>query len=229
MSTASPQDTLFKALEAALILAAERDWDAVTMLEIATHAELSLQDIYSIGDRDTITDSFDAWADRAMFSEDIDLEDTPKEKLFETIMRRFEAIEPYRPGTIQLMRARDRRPLRRAALIQARRTTAKWALACSGLDNAAGAERALTELGLVWVISKTERAWRSEKDDTFTATMATLDEELAKLQERSSRMKDRFSNSVFSARRPSNHDTDPQTTTANAEPHATPQSELDQA
>ena len=129
------------ALKSALELAGERDWNKLTLIEIAENADISMTDLYGIADKDDLTDALESWADKAMSGEDIDMDGTPRERLFDVIMRRFEAMEDYRAGVLALMRARDRAPARLAALLKARGKSARWALSCAGLDQGPGAER----------------------------------------------------------------------------------------
>lgn len=197
MPDAKPNEIVFKALETALTLASERKWTSITLLEIAKTADIELKALYELNGRDAITDALDAWADQAMFEDEIDMDDLPRERLFEVIMRRFEAMEPYRSGVMSLMTARDKMPLRRTELLAARTRTARWALICSGLDTLDGAEETLTELGLVWVLRQAERAWRRDMDGSFAHTMAALDEELLRLQERIDRARGFFPSSLF--------------------------------
>ncbi len=189
---------LFKALQTGLELAAARDWSSVTLLEIAHTADLDLKALYELDGRAAITDALDRWADQAMFTDPVDMEDTPRERLFEVIMRRFEALEPFRPGVLSLMKARDKMPFRRAALLGARKRSAHWALVCAGLDGTSGPEQVFNEIGLVWSLRQTELAWRRETDANFTMTMATLDEALLGLEERRDRARRFFSNAPFS-------------------------------
>ena len=159
-----------------------------------------------------------------MLTDSIDMDDSPRERLFEAFMRRFEAMEPHRDGITSLMNARDGMPFRRRALLTARRKSAHWALVCSGLDTLTGTEKTLKEIGLVWVLRQTELAWRRDTDGMFTHTMATLDEELALLAERLQRTEAVFSGNFFARDRFNNTSTEEGSTSP--EPH---QSETDPA
>lgn len=177
------------ALKSALELSREHDWNSLTLIQIAKNANIPLSDLYGFADKDTVMDALESWADKAMSHEDIDMDETPRERLFEVIMRRFEVMEDYKDGILAIMRARDRSPARLAALVKARAQSAKWALSCAGLDadiNTAGAglEQSAKTLGIAWVIGKTERAWRKDDRGDFARTMATLDAELTQAEDR---------------------------------------------
>ena len=166
------------ALEAALHLAAERPWGTVTLSDIAAHAGIPLTDLYGVADKDAIAIHGDAYFDRAMSAEGFDPSETPRERLFDVIMLRFEAMEAHRAGLLSLMRARDRAPGLRLKRLAAQRRSAEWALVSAGLDGDTGVPMALRTLGLARVMAHAERAWRRETDPGFARTMSVLDKGL---------------------------------------------------
>ena len=183
-NTQETQSITKAALKAALELACDKPWSDLTLIEIAKHAGIAMSDLYSLADKETLSDALEAWADEDMSAEAADMEDTPRERLFDVIMRRFEKMEAYRKGILSIMRVRDRSPARMANLLKARRASAKWALSCAGLDNGASTSQAAKTIGIAWVIGKTERAWRKDESGDFARTMATLDAELTLAEER---------------------------------------------
>lgn len=177
-------DILEKGLIAALELAAERRWDDLTLAEIAAKAGLTLQDFHGVATKQTLSEFAEPYFDRAMSSEGIDREDTPRERLFDVIMLRFEAMEPYRDGLKSLMAWRERSPVRIARQLAARHDSAEWALISAGLDGAGVMPEGLRAVGLGWAMAQAEYAWRKETDAGFARTMATLDKELRKAENR---------------------------------------------
>ena len=182
--TKKSQDLEAKVFEAALQLAAQRDWHDISLREIADQAGCDLGDLYGVTGKAKLVSALESWADQAMSAEPADPTETDRERLFDAIMRRFEHMEANRAGVLSMMRARPRSPRGFAKLLRARRTSADWALSAAGLDTgdtlALGAKR----LGLVQVIARTERAWRDDTSGDFARTMATLDGELIALEER---------------------------------------------
>lgn len=184
MPKTPPASVLQTALEAALNIAAERPWNDITLIEIAKQANIDIADLYGVADKDAVLDALEGWADKAMSAESCDADDTPRERLFDTIMRRFELFEEHRAGVLSLLKARDKSPQRLAKLLGARSRSAQWALACAGLDEGRQSQRAARQLGVAWVIARTEHAWRKDESGDFARTMATLDTELASAEER---------------------------------------------
>jgi hypothetical protein len=59
------------------------------------------------------------------------------------------------------------------------------------LDKDDGLPRGLVLTGLAWTIAQAERAWKQETSPDMTRTMAALDAELIKLEERAAWLKGR--------------------------------------
>ena len=187
--SSAPNAQRFTMLETALKLAGERSWQDVTMIDIAKAAGAPLSELYSTKGKQALAKELESWADLAMSADVCDPEDTPRERLFDVIMRRFEAFETRRAGVLSLMEWRDASASLRARMLRARATSANWALACCGLDTSGPLESRATSIGLAWVIGQTERAWRQDDSGDFARTMATLDAELLSAEERLSVLK----------------------------------------
>lgn len=179
---------IYKLLEAALDLASEEGWDALTLARIAEAADEDMATLYGVADKPALMEAADSWADAAMSAEPADMDDSPRERLFDVIMRRFEKMETRRAGMLTLLKARDRSAGQRTVLLKTRNTSAGWALAAAGLDDGTMAELTARRLGVAWVIARTEKAWRKDESGDFARTMATLDAELAMADERLQRL-----------------------------------------
>jgi len=174
-------------LLAALALAAEKPWGDLTLTAIAEEAGLPLGAFYGIT-RDSLANAFDAYFDRAMSEEGPPGGDSPRERLFDVIMLRFEAMEDHRAGALSLMKDRDRTPRLLLRLPQHRAASAQWALTSAGLDDDSGAPLGLKVAAIAFVIAQTERAWRKDKDGDFALTMAALDKSLRAAEARMLRL-----------------------------------------
>lgn len=184
--------TLEKGVRAALELGAETPWNEMTLAAIAERAGLSLQDFHRVADKDTIADAVEGYFDKAMSEGSFDEDDTPRTRLFDVIMMRFEAMEAHRDALLPLMKWRQTQPLRVLSLIAARQASADWALVCAGLDTSEGLPRPVRSTAIAWAIAQAERAWRKEDSADLSRTMAKLDGELRKMEERASWIKSRF-------------------------------------
>ncbi|MEM9937828.1 MAG: hypothetical protein AAF768_03185 [Pseudomonadota bacterium] len=182
--TSSRTEVIKKGLSAALKLAEMRAWGDLTLAEIASEAGLTLKDFHGVADKADLSAAIEPMFDAAMSEGSISEDETPRTRLFDVIMMRFEAMEDTRDGAMSFLRWRDRSPAGLALRLRARIATAKWALTCSGLDKADGAARQGLIAGVSWAIAQAERAWRKETSADLTRTMAALDAELIRLEER---------------------------------------------
>lgn len=182
--TTHRDEIIDKGIKAALDLAASRSWESLTLNDIALAAGLELGDFHGVAGKQTLSDAVLGWLDKAMSAEGIDPNATPRERLFDVIMLRFEAMEPYREGLKSLFRWQERHPIQLAKRLPARKASADWALVSAGLDGEGDLPFDVRSIGIGWAIGQAERAWEKETDPTFTRTMAALDKALRQLDDR---------------------------------------------
>lgn len=180
-----PTDAREAAARAALDLAADGDFSQLRLSDIAARAGIELTELHPMTNADGLLPDIDRLFDRAMSSEAADADDTPRERLFDVIMRRFEAMEEHRPGVESIHDHISASPLRIGAVMLRRVQTARWALVCAGLETEGDLiSEPARELGLARVIRKAESAWRGEESADFARTMAALDKGLRDWEEK---------------------------------------------
>jgi hypothetical protein len=168
---------------AALTLASSMPWREVTLLKLADTAARPISDFYgaSLGEAvDCVEEAFDrAIGDNL---EALDPAQSVRDRLFELIMRRFEAMEPHRAAVVAMEAGADRDPTLMAAAHQRHVRCARWVLALSGLeaDGMTGQARAQ---GLGVIIGQARMAWRGDDAGDFNKTMASLDKNLRRAEE----------------------------------------------
>lgn len=177
-------DIVQKGVQAALKLAETEPWRDLSLHAIAEEAGLSLADFHAHADKDTITAAVERSFDASMSEGSFDAEETARTRLFDVIMMRFEAMEDVRDGAMSYLRWRDRSLDGVGLRLKGRAVTAKWALACAGLDGTSRLPRGVQIAALGWAIAQAERAWREETSADLSRTMAALDAELIKIEER---------------------------------------------
>lgn len=180
----TPDEILQKAVDAALALAETERWSDLTLAVIAEKAGLSLADFHTHADKQAVSAAVEPRFDAAMSEGSFDTEETARTRLFDVIMMRFEAMDAARDGVMSYLRWRDRSFDGLALRLKGRSATAKWALTCAGLDGSGDIPRGVRITALAWVIAQAERAWRQETSADLSRTMAALDAELIKLEER---------------------------------------------
>ena len=168
---------------AALAVAANTPWRETTLVKLADEANRPAADFYgaSLGEAvDCVEEAFD----RAI-ADDLDALDpgqSVRDRLFELIMRRFEAMEPHRKAVLAMEAGQDSDPILLAAAHQRHVRCARWVLALAGLtaDGMTGQARAQ---GLGVIIGQARAAWRGDDAGDFTKTMASLDKNLRRAEE----------------------------------------------
>lgn len=174
---------------AALDLAGEQSWSALTVSAVLARADIAQNDL--AGARITKTILVDIIADyldrRAIADVDVDPDATARERVFDAVMARFDAMEEHRAGVLALADAAARDP-RLAA--QGWRATLRSARAL--LDHAGeagrGPQAALRARGLAVIALRVgHTAWRGETSPDLSRTMAQLDSALRDVDDTLSR------------------------------------------
>ena len=168
---------------AALSVAAVTPWREINLARLAEEAGRPLADFYgaSLGEAvDCVEEAFDrAIADSA---DELDPEQSVRDRLFDLIMRRFEAMEPHRTAVLAMEQGQDRDPVLMAAAHQRHVRCARWVLAVAGLE-ADGMTGQARSQGLAVVIGQARAAWRGDDAADFAKTMASLDRNLRRAEE----------------------------------------------
>jgi len=183
MSTTLDSSVRRDLARAALTLAAATPWREVTLLKLADTAARPISDFYGASLGEAVDCAEEAF-DRAIGDnlEALDPGQSVRDRLFELIMRRFEAMEPHRAAVLAMEAGQDRDPTLMAAAHQRHVRCARWVLALSGLeaDGMTGQARAQ---GLGVIIGQARMAWRSDDAGDFNKTMASLDKNLRRAEE----------------------------------------------
>lgn len=168
-----------------LDLVAEQGWRAVTLGRIAQASRLPLSALY--GQYASKSDLLAAYArriDLAMLAALGEPGSAPadaaavKDRLFEAVMARFDALNPHKAAIRVLMRELPADPMALACFLQrGLRQGLDWMLAAADLDagGLAGAMRRKL-LGAIYV--DTLRVWLKDDGADMAATMAHLDKRL---------------------------------------------------
>jgi hypothetical protein len=118
--------------------------------------------------------------DRAVLGQqDSDMAEEPaRERLFDVLMRRIEAMAPHREATRSLMKSVARNPGLAFALNGLAVRSQTWMLTAAGID-AAGPRGAIRAQGLAMLFASVLRTWVDDEDEGLARTLAALDRALA--------------------------------------------------
>ncbi|MDX7950712.1 TetR/AcrR family transcriptional regulator [Lichenihabitans sp. Uapishka_5] len=185
----SPRDAIIEAL---FELAAEREWKDISVSQIAERANLSLADFRdAFPSKGAVLGGFSRKIDQAVLRQNTnDLKDeTPKERLFDVLMRRLDAMAPYRLGLQGVADWLRRDPVAAAAMNRPALNSMRFMLEASGI-NTEGQAGTLKTQGLVLAWSRVVSVWLRDEDPGLAATMAALDRELTRGETLASRVDD---------------------------------------
>ena len=176
----APVDKRKAIIEALMNLAATRPWSEIEIGDIAQMAGVSLAEFRDLfPSKGAVLGGLSRVIDRQVLEETTDdLAGEPaRERIFDVIMRRLDALEPYKPALRRIFRELRYDPMSLAALHQVAVNSMRFMLAAAGI-NTEGPLGTLKLQGMVAVYSKTMRTWLDDEDPALARTMASLDREL---------------------------------------------------
>ena len=165
-----------KIVAAAMKLAADRDWAEVSLRDVAGEASLSMADLRSeVSSKAHIFGLFTSAVDKEVLRKTgaLDAEQTPRDNLFETIMNRFDVMEPYKPAIKSILKSLPPDP----RLAQRLLASQGWMLEASGISSY-GPLGGIKTVGLASVYMQVARIWLDDDDPGMAKTMAALDRRL---------------------------------------------------
>jgi len=180
--TRRPADPAARVIECTLALAAERGWRRTGLADIAAAAKLSLAELYGLyPSRGAIIAAFVRGIDEAVLAEGPAEGESARERLFDILMRRFEALRPHKSGVEAILRACGSDPL--ALLCGGPRLSRSlaWMLEAAGLSSQ-GVVGILRVKGLAVVYLAALRTWFADDTPDMSRTMAALDRALRRAE-----------------------------------------------
>ena len=171
-------------IAALMALVAERPIEEVGFADIAGRAGVSLADLrQEFGGKLAILAAYVKDIDRKVLAGgDADLaEEPPRERLFDVLMRRLEALAPHRPAIRSLMRSARRRVSLALVLNSLAVRSQQWMLTAASID-AAGPRGWLRAQGVAFLYARVLRTFVEDEDPGLARTMAALDRALGRGQ-----------------------------------------------
>jgi AcrR family transcriptional regulator len=163
-------------------LAAERRWEDITMTDVATRAGLTLSEFRDLfPSKGAILAAYSRMIDKTVLEGTTDdlYAEPAKERLFDVLMRRLDAMAPHREGLQGVMEWARRDPISAAALNQVALNSMRFMLEAADIS-AEGPVGPLKLQGLVLAWSRILDVWFRDDDPAFARTMAALDRELTR-------------------------------------------------
>ncbi|MFC3125880.1 TetR family transcriptional regulator [Pseudoroseomonas globiformis] len=164
-------------------LVAERGWHGFSFSDLATRSGLDLAEL-----RQSFPAKFELLRLHARLVDQAVLENSPvtstgsaRDRLFDTLMRRLDALQPHRLGLLRFYRDLRSDPLLTLAMTPIIAASMAWMLEASNI-NACGPAGLLRVNGLSVVWLSTLREWEQDDSVDLGSTMAALDRALDKAE-----------------------------------------------
>jgi len=170
-----------KAIDALMALLAEHSFDVIGLAEVAGRAGLKLSQLRAeFGSTLAIFAAHTKDIDRAVLAGgDADMTEEPaRERLFDVLMRRLEAMAPYKEAVRSMLRSVRRDPPLGLALNAMAVRSQRWMLEAAGIS-ASGPKGALRAQGAALMFARVLGVWLHDDDPALDRTMAALDRGLA--------------------------------------------------
>lgn len=172
-----PRDAIVEAL---MRLLARRDFAEVAITDIAREAGVSLADFRDcFPSKGAVLAGFSRKIDRKVLDGLSGLNDSApaRERLYEVLRRRLEAMAPYRDALASIMRWAKGDPLSASALNREVVNSMRFMLEAADIDSE-GAVGALKLQGLAIAWARVLDAWFEDEQGEMTGALAALDREL---------------------------------------------------
>jgi len=179
---AGQADVSKQIIDIAFELALERGWRDLSLAEIAEAAELPLSTVYPIfPSKQAILDGFAGRVDAEMLSEAGEGLETPaRDRLFDMLMRRFDALLPYKEALGVILQDQLCDPLATCCGLGRLARSMAATLEAAGFSTT-GCRGVLRIKGLSAIYLATLRVWLRDDSEDMAKTMAHLDKQLARV------------------------------------------------
>jgi AcrR family transcriptional regulator len=176
-------DPTTRVVDAALALAAREGWRSVSLAAIADEAGIGVLQLYSIyRSKTAILDAFHRRIDAAALAgSDAAEDERSRDRLFDVIMRRFDALNGHRDGVAAIARDAASDPLAALRGLPALLNSMSWMLEVVGVSASGWVGRARAKLLLAIYLSVL-RVWLDDDSADMTRTMAALDSGLRRAE-----------------------------------------------
>ncbi len=171
-------------IDSALALAAEEGWRSLSMSRIAAAADVPLTEIYRhFQSKMAILEGLTRRIDAAVLEGGSpDDEDSVRDRIFDLLMRRFDALNAQRAGIIAVVKDLPADPLAALAQLSSLERAMAWTLDLAG-DQPDGfmGQIKVRALGLIYLLVL--RTWVDDDSPDMAKTMATLDRRLSQAEQ----------------------------------------------
>ena len=176
----APAPARERIVQALMRLASDRPWNDIEIADIAEEAQVSLAEFRDhFPSKGAVLGAFSRMIDKIVLEgSGAELAGEPaRERLFDVMMRRIDALTPYKRALRRIAYALRTDPLSLLALNQAALNSQRFMLAAAGISSE-GPLGLVKLQGAALILANTLETWFEDDDPTLAKTMARLDREL---------------------------------------------------
>jgi len=177
-------DPRARLVDALMRLASERPFEEISIRDICAEADVSLADFRDLfPSKGAVLGAFSRRIDRAVLAHPADEAplETPRDRLFDVLMRRLDAMAPYRDGLREIYGWARRDPIALLRINQAVVNSMRFMMEAAEVDTEGGVG-ALKLQGLALAWARVLAVWFDDSAPEFAKTMVALDKELTQGQ-----------------------------------------------
>ncbi|TQV83557.1 TetR family transcriptional regulator [Denitrobaculum tricleocarpae] len=170
-------------VDTAMNLARDEGWRDLSLADIAAAAKLPLSQVYGVySSKQAILGGFNRMVDAQVIADEEgeSSEEPAKDRLFDVVMRRLDALAPYKEALAVIAQDQMRDPL--AAACSAKRLSRSMATMLEAAQLSSDGFRGMVRVkALSGVYLATLKIWFKEEAEDLPKTMAALDKYLTKV------------------------------------------------
>jgi AcrR family transcriptional regulator len=179
---AKKTDPAARIVDAALTLAAREGWRSVSLAAIAAEAGITVLQLYAVyRSKAAILDAFHRRIDAAALEAGGAADERPRDRLFDVVMRRFDALNLHKEAVAAIARDAVSDPLAALCGVPALLNSMGWMLEGAGVSASGWVGRARVKL-LLGIYLSVLRVWLADDSADMTRTMAALDSRLRRAE-----------------------------------------------
>lgn len=171
-------------VRSALDLAGVQGWRSVTLRDVAEKGEVSLDTVYRrFPDKSALLRGLGRMVDAAVLAGgDTDLDEPPRDRLFDVLMRRFDVLASHRDGVRSVLEDLRLDPVTALTELPGLTVSMRWMMESAGIP-ASGLIGAAKVRGLAVVYLLVLRVWINDDSPDMARTMKELDSRLKQAEQ----------------------------------------------
>jgi AcrR family transcriptional regulator len=171
-------------IDAMLALIPTEGWRGLSLSAIAAAAELPILQVYRIfHSKQAILSGFHRRVDQIVLADppEAEADERPRDRLFDLMMRRFDALKPYKPALDVLRRDLAGDPVAALCIGASLLRSMRWLLEAADIPTGGVRGAVAVRLATAAYLS-TMRVWQRDDSPDLARTMAALDARLRRIE-----------------------------------------------